>query len=81
MCILDTQLTKSSEHMSSTFAIRFAVILFSVMAVAAILIHFILNSQHTIIFWIFAVPFILGIPILASVVLASNEELDLSTVQ
>jgi hypothetical protein len=81
MCILNIQLTKSFEHMSSTFAIRFAAILFSVMVLAALLIHFVLNSQYTIIFWIFAVPFILGIPILASVVLATNEELDLSTVQ
>ena len=67
--------------MSSTFAIRFAAILFSVMALTALVIHFILNGQYTIIFWIFAVPFILGIPILASVVLATNEELDISTVQ
>ncbi|AUX87266.1 hypothetical protein ACUM6W_08780 [Acinetobacter tandoii] len=62
------------------FVLRFAAILFSVLILAAIAIKFLFNPHYTVIFWIFAVPFILGVPILASVVLAKNEELDIHSV-
>ncbi len=63
--------------MSTKFIIRFAAILFSILILAALVIKFFFSPDVTIVLWIFAVPFILGIPILASVVLATNEELDL----
>lgn len=66
--------------MSTKFIIRFAAILFSVLIVVALGIQFIFNPDVTVILWIFAVPFILGIPILASVILATNEELDIYSV-
>ncbi|WP_216937673.1 MULTISPECIES: hypothetical protein [unclassified Acinetobacter] len=43
-------------------------------------IQFFFNPEVTVVLWIFAVPFILGIPILASVILATNEELDIHSV-
>jgi hypothetical protein len=58
--------------MPINFVIRFAAILFSVLILVALAIRFF--------FWIFAMPFILGTPILASVVLAKNEELDIHSV-
>lgn len=66
--------------MSTKFIIRFAAILFSILILAALVIKFFFSSDVTVVLWIFAVPFILGIPILASVVLATNEELDLHSV-
>ncbi|PJG43573.1 hypothetical protein XA39_06880 [Acinetobacter tandoii] len=62
------------------FVMRFAAILFSVLILAAVVIQFFFNPHYTVIFWIFAVPFILGIPIISSVILAKNEELDIHSV-
>ena len=62
------------------FVMRFAAILFSVLILAAVVIQFFFNPHYTVIFWIFSVPFILGIPILSSVILAQNEELDIHSV-
>ncbi|MDT0199451.1 MULTISPECIES: hypothetical protein [unclassified Acinetobacter] len=66
--------------MSTKFIIRFAAILFSVLILTALAIQFFFKSDVTVVLWIFAVPFILGIPILASVVLTTNDELDIHNV-
>ncbi|WP_104470725.1 hypothetical protein [Acinetobacter indicus] len=66
--------------MSMKFVSRFVVVLVLVMILSALSIQFFFNPDYTIVFWILAVPVILGAPILASVVLASNEELDLHQV-
>ena len=66
--------------MPINFVIRFAVILFSVLILVALAIQFFFDPHYTVVFWIFAMPFILGTPILASVVLAKNEELDIHSV-
>lgn len=63
--------------MSMKFISRFVVILVLVMILAALSIQFFFDPHYTVVFWILAVPVILGTPILGSVVLASNEELDL----
>lgn len=57
------------------FAVRFMVILASVLALAAMIIHFFFSSKLTTDLWIIVVPIILGIPMLASVVLAKDDEL------
>ena len=64
--------------MSTKFIIRFAAILFSVLILTALAIQFFFKSDVTVVLWIFAVP--LGIPILASVVLTTNDELDIHSV-
>ena len=71
-----------NEHtiMSTKFVLRFAFILLLVLVLTAAAIHFFFNPGVTVILWIFAMPIILGIPILSSVVLATNEELDIHTV-
>jgi len=51
------------------------VILASVLALAAMVIHFFFSSKLTTDLWIIVVPIILGIPMLASVVLAKDDEL------
>ncbi|AUC07673.1 MAG: hypothetical protein ACD_6C00119G0002 [uncultured bacterium] len=66
--------------MSTKFIIRFAAILFSVLILTALAIQFFFKPDVTVVLWIFAVPFILGIPILASVVLTTNDELDIHSV-
>lgn len=66
--------------MSTKFIIRFAAILFFVLILTGLVIQFFFNPDVTVVLWIFAVPFILGIPILASVVLTNNEELDIHSV-
>lgn len=66
--------------MSMKFVSRFAAILVLVMILAALSIQFFFNPHYTVVFWILAVPVILGTPILASVALASNEELDIHQV-
>lgn len=66
--------------MSTKFIIRFAAILFSVLILTALAIQFLFKPDVTVVLWIFAVPFILGIPILASVVLTTNDELDIHSV-
>ena len=63
--------------MSMKFISRFVVILVLIMILAALSIQFFFDPHYTVVFWILAVPVILGAPNLGSVVLASNEELDL----
>lgn len=52
-------------------------ILFSVLALAAIVIHFFFSSALTTDLWIIVVPIILGIPILTAVVVAKDDELNI----
>ncbi|MGB5885629.1 MAG: hypothetical protein WBG77_02655 [Acinetobacter venetianus] len=58
------------------FAIRFMAVLFSVLALAAIVIHFFFSSKLTIDLWIIVVPIILGVPMVASVIVAKDTELN-----
>ena len=81
MCIVSRRAKyRAMITMPIKFVLRFAAILFSVLILAAIAIQFFFNPDYTVIFWIFSIPFILGTPILASVVLAKNEELDIHSV-
>lgn len=57
------------------FATRFALILFTVIALTAVAIHFFFSGETTTL-WIVMMPVILGIPILASIVLVTDEELN-----
>ncbi|WP_173910796.1 hypothetical protein [Acinetobacter sp. Marseille-Q1618] len=59
------------------FILRFAVILFFVVLLDALVIQFLFSGPTVIILWILTVPVILGIPILMSVVLASDEEMEI----
>ncbi|WP_353173349.1 hypothetical protein [Acinetobacter rudis] len=63
--------------MPKSFAIRFAAVLLLVLIVATVGIEFSTAGETTVVMWIFAVPFILAIPILTSVVLAKNDELEI----
>ncbi len=67
-------------RMSMKFISRFVAILALIMILAALSIQFFFDPHYTVVFWILAVPVILAGPILASVVLASNEELGLHQV-
>lgn len=62
--------------MPKSFVVRFAAVLFLVLVVATIGIELSTTGETTVVMWIFAVPFILAIPILASVILAKNDELE-----
>lgn len=62
------------------FVIRFTVILALVAIVMAGLIHYVLDPKEAIIYWIFFVPIILGVPILSAVVLTKDEELDIYSI-
>lgn len=59
------------------FAIRFMAVLFSVLALAAIVIHFFFSSKLTTDLWIIVVPIILGVPMVASVIVAKDTELNI----
>lgn len=81
MCILKgSTFLFEFRTMSTKFTLRFAMILLFVLLFTAIAIHFFFNPGATVILWIFAMPIILGVPILSSVVLATNEELDIHSV-
>ncbi|AWL28718.1 hypothetical protein A7P53_03180 [Acinetobacter defluvii] len=59
------------------FILRFAVILFFVVLLDALVIQFLFSGSTVVILWILTVPVILGIPILMSVLLASDEEMEI----
>lgn len=81
MCILEVHIFLfGANAMSTKFVIRFALILFLVLVLTAIAIQFLFNPDATVILWIFAMPIILAVPILASVLLAQNEEFDIHSV-
>ena len=56
------------------FVIRFTSILFSLLILAVIATHFFFSSKVTTDVWIIAFPFIMGIPILTSIIFAKNDE-------
>ncbi len=58
------------------FAIRFMAVLFSVLTLAAMVIHFFFSSKLTTDLWIIVVPIILGVPMVASVIVAKDTELN-----
>ena len=57
------------------FVIRFTSILFSLLLLAALAIHFFFSSKLTTDLWIILVPIILGVPILTSVFFTKDDEL------
>ncbi|MDQ8935853.1 hypothetical protein [Acinetobacter rudis] len=65
--------------MPKSFAIRFAAVLLAVLVIFTIAIELSTSGETTVIMWIFAVPFILAIPILTSVILAKNDEMEIPT--
>ncbi len=58
------------------FVIRFTSILVSLLILAALVNQFVFSSQVVIDAWILSFPLIVGIPILASVILATDKELN-----
>ena len=58
------------------FAMRFMGVLFAVLVLAAIVIHFFFSSKLTTDLWIIVVPIILGVPMLTSVIVARDDELN-----
>ncbi|WP_278491865.1 hypothetical protein [Acinetobacter gyllenbergii] len=58
------------------FAMRFIGVLFAVLVLAALVIHFFFSSKLTTDLWIIVVPIILGIPMLTSVIVAREDELN-----
>lgn len=63
--------------MALKFVICFASVLFLVLILAALGIHFLFSGELTVVLWIFTVPIILAIPILTSVALTKDEELSI----
>ncbi|NNH01762.1 hypothetical protein [Acinetobacter sp. ANC 5414] len=59
------------------FVIRFTSVLFSVLILAAIAIHFFFSSKLTTDLWIILVPIILGVPILTAVIFTKDDELSI----
>ncbi|WP_139852618.1 hypothetical protein [Acinetobacter pullicarnis] len=62
--------------MSTKFIIRFAGVLLLILILAALCIQLFSTPAITVVMWIFAMPIILAVPILASVVLAKDAELE-----
>ncbi|OTG60610.1 hypothetical protein B9T29_11695 [Acinetobacter sp. ANC 3903] len=58
------------------FVIRFTSILVSLLILAALVNQFFFSSQVTTDVWILSFPIIVGIPILASVMCATDNELN-----
>ncbi|EPF81459.1 hypothetical protein GCM10025882_30920 [Acinetobacter gyllenbergii] len=58
------------------FAMRFIGVLLAVLVLAALVIHFFFSSKLTTDLWIIVVPIILGIPMLTSVIVARDDELN-----
>ncbi len=68
----------SEKIMPKNFVIRFAVLLFMTLLVIALGIHFMLSKEVTVVAWILMFPIIMAVPILASVLMAKDEELEIS---
>ena len=63
--------------MSSRYIARFVGILFLILVLATIGIEVFTSGDSRIVMWILSVPLILGIPIVSSVILVKNDELDI----
>ncbi|OTG93289.1 hypothetical protein [Acinetobacter sp. ANC 3832] len=61
------------------FATRFAGILFGILALIAIIIHFVFSNKLAIDLWIVFFPVILAVPILISVLITGDDELDMQS--
>lgn len=57
------------------FATRFASILCGILALIAIVIHFVFSNQLSIDLWIVFFPVILAVPILTAVLMTGDDEL------
>ena len=57
------------------FAVRFMGVLFAVLALTALVIHFFFSSKLSTDLWIIMVPIILGVPMLTSIIVAKDDEL------
>ena len=68
----------SEKIMPKNFVIRFAVLLFMTLLVIALGIHFMLSKEVTVVAWILMFPIIMAVPILASVLMAKDEEREIS---
>ena len=68
----------NEKIMPKNFVIRFAVLLFMTLLVIALGIHFMLSKEVTVVAWILMFPVIMAVPILASVLMAKDEELGIS---
>ena len=68
----------SEKIMPKNFVIRFAVLLFMTLLVIALGIHFMLSKEVSVVAWILMFPIIMAVPILASVLMAKDEELEIS---
>jgi len=66
-------------NMPKNFVIRFAIVLFSILILAALIIHFSLSemSRLHILLWIYTVPLSLGLTAFASIIFAKDSELGL----
>lgn len=65
------------RNMSSRYIARFVGILFLILVLATIGIEVFTSGDSRIVMWILSVPLILGIPIVSSVILVKNDELDI----
>lgn len=63
--------------MSSRYIARFVGILFVMLVLATIGIEVFTSGDSKIVLWILSVPLILGIPVVSSVILVKNDELDI----
>jgi|GEM_PF-398301 len=57
------------------FATRFASILFGILTLIAIVIHFVFSNKLSIDLWIVFFPVILAVPILTAVLMTGDDEL------
>ena len=65
------------RNMSSRYIARFIGILFLILVLVTIVVEMFTSGETRIVLWILSVPVILGIPVLSSVILAKNDELDI----
>lgn len=67
------------ESMPKNFVVRFASVLFTILILAALIIHFALSdvSRLHVLLWIYTVPLSLGITAFASIIFAKDSELGL----
>ena len=61
------------------FATRFEGILFGILALMAIIIHFVFSNTLSIDLWIVFFPLILAVPILTAVLITGDEELEVQS--
>jgi ABC-type multidrug transport system permease subunit len=67
--------------MPKNFVIRFTSVLFAILFIAALIIHFTLSdsSRLIILLWIYTVPLSLGITAFVSIIFAKDSELGIPT--